>query len=345
VIKQAGDYAVTITDGNGCVSESDTISIIVNPLPNDSIIISGSLDFCQGDSVSFTSAEFSGDFAWSTGDSTKSITVGTAGDYYVIVTNNKGCISYSDTLSTIVYALPSTSLTLSDSTACIGESVTITASTANQYIWSNGSTTNSISVNQTGVYFVVLSSNTGCSVTSDIVAVTFVSPPTIGSISGNDTTNAIYQNQEEYWINSMGTGSISWGALGGNILGSNGLDTVLVEWSNPITNTAEVYATVTNSGCSVSDTLVLFHTSIGIDELDNTLMIWPNPTQSSFSIEFEREVDRVRVFDVVGREVILKMNQSSSKMVEIDLSDQPSGVYLIEIYSEGIILRRRIEKI
>jgi hypothetical protein len=143
----------------------------------------------------------------------------------------------------------------------------------------------------------------------------------------------------------MGTGSISWGALGGNILGSNGLDTVLVEWSNPITNTAEVYATVTNSGCSVSDTLVLFHTSIGIDELDNTLMIWPNPTQSSFSIEFEREVDRVRVFDVVGREVILKMNQSSSKMVEIDLSDQPSGVYLIEIYSEGIILRRRIEKI
>jgi len=336
---------VTITDGNGCVSESDTISIIVNPLPNDSIIISGSLDFCQGDSVSLTSAQFSGNFAWSTGDSTQSITVGTAGDYFVVLTDNNGCISYSDTLSTIVYSLPSTSLILSDSTACIGESVTITASAANQYVWSNGLTTNSITVTQTGIYFVVLTNNTGCSVTSDLVNVSFVNPPLIGNISGNDTINAIYQNQEEYWIDSFGTGDVLWGTIGGNFLGNSSSDTVIVEWSNPISNSALVYATVSNSGCSVSDSLELFHTSIGIEEADNRLAIWPNPTQTSFTIHSQKQIDRVRILDITGRVINEIKGSSGLKQIEIDLSGHPTGVYLVEIISNGLIVRERVEKI
>ena len=90
VIKQAGDYAVTITDGNGCVSESDTISIVVNILPNDSIFLTGSATLCDGDSVMITCVELNANYLWSNGATTNSTMIANSGDYAVSLSTNKG---------------------------------------------------------------------------------------------------------------------------------------------------------------------------------------------------------------------------------------------------------------
>ena len=66
-IEQAGFYSVTITDANGCISQTDTLSIIVNALPNDSVYLSGPAVFCDGDSVVITSAASGVDYNWSNG--------------------------------------------------------------------------------------------------------------------------------------------------------------------------------------------------------------------------------------------------------------------------------------
>src|SRR6185295_5072654 len=54
---------------------------------------------------------------------------------------------------------------------CAGGSVMLTASVANQYSWSNGSTTQSITVNTSGNYTVTGTSANGCTTTSAPVTV------------------------------------------------------------------------------------------------------------------------------------------------------------------------------
>jgi hypothetical protein len=56
-------------------------------------------------------------------------------------------------------------------TFCAGGSVTLTASAGGSYLWSNGATTQSITVSQTGSYWVRVA-NAGCSATSQPVDVT-----------------------------------------------------------------------------------------------------------------------------------------------------------------------------
>ena len=345
VVKQTGDYTVTIMEANGCVSESDTISVTVNTLPSDSIIVTGALEYCYGDSVTMTAAQFTGSFDWSNGDTTQSITVGSQGDYFVEIIDANGCYSISDTLSTTVKSLPITALTLSDSIACVGDSIIITAGAGHQYLWSNNSTSNEIVVTQSGVYFAILYGVNGCTVTSDLVTVQFVAPPAGINITGNDTINAIYQNQEEYWINSLNSGSVQWGVAGGNIVGLNTLDSVLVEWNQPATSNAEVFVTLSNTGCSVLDTLMLFHTSIGISEEEIRFLVWPNPTSTILNIESDNEITGLKVLDVVGKVVHYEVFDEALFEYQLDITKYSAGTYFIEAYEQSGVIRKQVEKL
>jgi hypothetical protein len=59
-------------------------------------------------------------------------------------------------------------------TACSGGSVTLTASSGNSYLWSNGATTQAVSVStSSGAYSVVVTYANGCTSTSSTVSVNF----------------------------------------------------------------------------------------------------------------------------------------------------------------------------
>lgn len=70
---------------------------------------------------------------------------------------------------------------------CQGGSVTLTATSGGSYLWSNGATTQSITVNTSGSYSVTVSNGTACSATS--VATTVTVTPI--SITANATPSAI----------------------------------------------------------------------------------------------------------------------------------------------------------
>jgi len=79
---------VIVTDGNGCSATSAEISITVNPIP--SVPVVDVVDNCDGSSILSTGAV--GALLWSTGASTPSITVNTAGTY-TVTTTLFGCAS------------------------------------------------------------------------------------------------------------------------------------------------------------------------------------------------------------------------------------------------------------
>jgi hypothetical protein len=107
-VNQSGNYAAQARDQNGCLSVfSSVINVRVNPLPNAPTILSSrSPTICQGDRVTFT-VEGPYTVFWSTGDSTRSITTGQAGNYSARVRDVNGCVSTQSNPTVVdVKALP-----------------------------------------------------------------------------------------------------------------------------------------------------------------------------------------------------------------------------------------------
>lgn len=192
-------YSVDVTDANGC---SATVSSTVTPYPNPiaNITPSGPTIFCQGNSVALT-ANSSSAYVWAPGgQTTQSISVSVSGNYSVTVTDANGCTASSAPTTITVNPLPTIVITPSGSTTfCQGGTVTLVANGASSYLWSNGATTQSITVSVSGNYSVTGIDGNSCQATSAVTTVTVNPLPTAtispsGQISfcqgGSTTLNA-----------------------------------------------------------------------------------------------------------------------------------------------------------
>ncbi|MFH0865123.1 MAG: PKD domain-containing protein [Bacteroidota bacterium] len=237
-----GTYYIEIQDTlyNQCGSQSASINVVMNPLPNVSVVPQTST-ICTGSSVSITASGGTG-YQWSNGSSSSSITVtpATTTTYYVTVTNTYGCTATGSSTVT-VNSLPVPNAG-ADQTLCQGQSAILTVTGGSTYVWSNGATTSSINVTPSGTttYTVTATSN-GCTAT-DAVAVN-VNPIPAAS-AGPDQT--ICQGQSVALTASGGT-SYQW---------SNGASTASTS-VNPASSTNYV-VTVTNAfGCTALDNVTV----------------------------------------------------------------------------------------
>jgi len=324
VIKQAGDYAVTITDGNGCVSESDTISIIVNALPNDSLTLSGLPEFCDRDSLT-VSAQSGYSYQWSDGSSGQALTVYQSGQVHVQLSDNKGCTSESDTINVIVNPLPDTSITVVGSLdLCPGDTVTLTAASGMaDYFWSTGSNFQSIDITQSGLYRVTLVSTDGCVDTSSYFQSVLHPLPIVSSIIG-DTTGVTPMQNYVYVVSQNSGSTYTWSITNGVIVSGQGTNVVTVMWSQASNGTLSV---IESNGYCEDSTGVAISTTFGISDMPiNPMLIYPNPSSGLFKVEMTyTEPVQVKIFNGQGR-LITVMNFEEVEFV-IDLSDYPPGVY------------------
>jgi RHS repeat-associated protein len=194
VAHSTDDYTVAVTDVNGCSSPlSNPVSVLVNPLPNQPMIMAqGNTSFCQGDSVQLDAPAGYATYLWSTGETTASISVSTAGSYTVEVTDLNGCISPLSNAETVtVNPLPAQPVVsaIGNTSFCQGDSVQLNAPAGYAaYQWSNGETTAGIAVDMAGNYSVVVTDNNGCvspaSLPETVVVHALPAQPTV-SITGN----------------------------------------------------------------------------------------------------------------------------------------------------------------
>lgn len=147
----AGFYSYIAVDTNGCTLYSqDTAHVIVAQPPVAAIIVSDDT-ICENQSTSLLTVNpVNGiDYFWNPGGvQNDSFTVSTAGDYYLIASDN-GCNSY-DTV-TIASVVPPVADLGADQTMCSCDTAIVLASNiTGTYLWSNAATTPSISVATTG---------------------------------------------------------------------------------------------------------------------------------------------------------------------------------------------------
>lgn len=148
-----------------------SISEIDSPFLTASITAGGPTTFCQGGSVVLTSSSATGN-TWNTGATTQSITVSNAGNYNVTVVNAAGCSATSSNTTVTVNPLPTPTISAGGATTlCTGETVVLTSSASTGNTWSNGATTQSITVSQGGTYSVTVNNGT-CSGSSNSIVVT-----------------------------------------------------------------------------------------------------------------------------------------------------------------------------
>lgn len=177
-VSEPGVYEVSVIDANGCLHFGD-IDIEAFDAPSPEII--GNTTICSNDSTELSLTQSYQSYEWSTTETTPSIFASTAGDYSVTVSTPEGC--EGDAIITINEQMIAVEIT-GDEQFCVGQSATISVpNTFMSYHWSNGGTTNSITVQNEGDFSVTVTDNFGCSV-SDTIHITELQLPTF-AIDGN----------------------------------------------------------------------------------------------------------------------------------------------------------------
>lgn len=210
----AGNYRITVT--NAICTDTDTINVIVNPVPvTPTITASGPVTFCSGNSVTLTSSKGSF-YIWSTDAQSESINVNVSGSYSVKVKNAYGCESASSAAAVVtVNTLPVVpSITASGPTAfCAGDSVILTSSAEKGYLWSTGATTKKINVKTAGSYTVLVTNSSGCRSVASAATNVFVNENPVGNAGQDQELKFISETEMRAELSSSETGE--WSVLSG----------------------------------------------------------------------------------------------------------------------------------
>ncbi len=209
-----GLYTVTCTDEFGCV----TIQPVRLSFSYIQATLTGSNTYCQGSSTTLkVVGDSTNTYQWINGNQADSMQVSSAGQVTVIVTNTLGCSTIlTANISELPIPSPTIACTQGALTICEGNSVSLRASGGVRYLWSNGSTTNSILVSEQGTYTVTATAINGCSAeTSETVIVnpmpqlSIINPDTICS-GENVTLHAISPTGRSFsWSSGQTTPSIT----------------------------------------------------------------------------------------------------------------------------------------
>lgn len=232
-------------DGNTIVSPEIRAYDIQPATP--SISIEGTNPICRGNEATLVSSIGDG-VVWNTGAAGARLTVSTAGEYSVGITNVYGCQSSSDkaVISVIDSPLPAKpTITASGNLIfCDGGTVKLTSSSPVKSIWSNGSQNAAIDVKNSGDFRVKAIDDKGCySPDSDPMTVkvnplpakpvisldgpsTFCADKTITMTSNYDSGNTWSTNATTKTINTNTSGQYSLKQTD-----SNGCEST----SNPVT--------------------------------------------------------------------------------------------------------------
>ena len=103
VIGETGSYWILVIDIHGC-SGADTIYLMDRIIPEKDFV-PAQMEICNGSEFTLSTSKSFNRYAWSTGESTRTIQVNRPGTYTVSVTDGNGCTSADSTLITVVDCL------------------------------------------------------------------------------------------------------------------------------------------------------------------------------------------------------------------------------------------------
>ncbi|MDI1354748.1 MAG: T9SS type A sorting domain-containing protein, partial [bacterium] len=331
-------FVVTGINSFSCTSTANQV-VLVTPAPTLNLVASNTLICTGGSATLFVSGANS--YNWSVPTTGASLAVNplTSASYSVTGTNTATGCSASKAISISVYTR---SISVSTSTViCLGNTITLNASGATSYTWSNGtqSSFNPVSPTISTVYQVnatTFTNNMYCTSNGSVSVTVNPLPSVIAaatrtSICRNETVTISATGATNYlWTNLMAVPSFTFKG------------TSIISYNYTVTGTNA-------NGCSNTSTLTLkVNACTGMEELDALLglQIFPNPSSAEFNINFKTLPKNmsIRIFNTLGH--LVKTQEVVSEHTVVDLEKEANGVYLINFiqYDRSIQVSKIIKQ-
>ncbi len=187
-VTEAGMYSVELIDENGCTASAE-VEVVVNDelLP----VIVGLSSICSGESTTLDAGIGFTNYMWSTGDTSQTIEVSTAGIYSVQVDNGATC-SGDDSFELIVNQSPVATAS-STGPYCDGSDIQLSVEAFQNYTWTGpnnffSDVQNPILItagtSAAGNYTVVVQDANGCSAESSIDVIVNPNPIPVAMNTG-----------------------------------------------------------------------------------------------------------------------------------------------------------------
>lgn len=332
--------AITVTPGStttytvagsnsGCNGNAlITVTIISAPAL---VLTPSSSSVCVGGSVTLNASGYT-TYTWMPGNLNGSSNIFAPSTNQTYTVNGKiGNCNGTSTANINVVNFPT--VTVSGSTViCSGNSANLTANGAGSYSWSTGPTTQTISLSPANTAsYIVTGFNSTC---SNSAAVTVSVKPT-PTLAVSSSSNPICVGDA---VNLTATGATNYTWSTGGTFPS-------VFISPTVTTTYSVTG-VTN-GCSSS---ALFTQTVnacgGVGLADQSngsseLLIFPNPSHETVSIEYNGIQFNFKVYDNLGKLILAENTMADSHKLKVN--EFAKGVYYIEVISfAGDKTRRKL---
>lgn len=358
-------FAVYEYNGGGIATEylqsPSLTGNITTPCPTYTNIVtaSGPTTFCQGDSVRLTAIANMTTYAWSTGATTRSIVVKTAGSYTVSITDSNGCNGVSSPVAVTVNANPTPVITASGSTTnvCPGKTVTLDAGAGyTSYLWSTGATTRTIVVSAAGSYSVTVTNANGCSGTSAPTVVTYQGcPKPTNPVNSNITATSArlswtppascaigYQLQYRQ-VSTTAWTTLQFAASSRNITGL--LPNTTYEWR--VQTGCQQTPPIGSGNISGPNFTTLSAAIAGAGMKQSTggglkAILYPNPARDIATIQLSGVTGSVtiRVTDMTGK-TVWQSPASTARQVLVPVAQLSRGNYLVTVIgaAESTVLK------
>lgn len=333
----AGTYSVTVTDNNNCA----TIKSAVITEPSALALSASSTDAACGSSNGGASVTVSGgvtpyQYSWSTGQTTAAISGLSAGAYGVTVADANGCLQSA---SVNVSNAGAPAITFSSvNVNCSGENNGSAAVTATggaspyTYLWNDGQTSSVATGLIEGTYSVTVSDALNC---QSVGSATISSTNTLPLVNLGADTVICLETDSTYLIDAgSGISSYLWST-------TETTQTIVV-------NAGGNYSvTVTDAnGCSNSDSVsVSFQVCTGLEEMNvgKFVAIFPNPNKGVFTISCHGvSTYSLKIYNVPGEVVYVLPEAARQLPVTVDLKNQGSGIYFMQVIAGEKIAARKI---
>ncbi|MBA3663986.1 MAG: T9SS type A sorting domain-containing protein [Bacteroidetes bacterium] len=334
-VGSAGVYSLTGTNG-GCSSNTATVMVFMNTVPPSITIASSSSTVCAGKSVTLTANTTANcTYSWSNGSNTPATVVSptSSTSYTVVATNlSNGC---QGSASQGIGVSPSPTVSANSATACVGATGCLNASGASTYTWTGPCGFNSLQASPCFAF------NMGCACTFSVkgalangcsntatVCLAIIAPPAVSIM----TSNSIICVGQTSTLTANGAITYTWST-------NSSATNIAV---SPTVNTSYTLTGTSGQGCPAS---VVYTQSVsacaGIKDAadnENDLIIYPNPSAGAIIININIPAGVV-VYNGTGKEVLLGKLKAGTN--NIDLSDQPKGIYFVKC---GSVIKKVIKE-
>ena len=100
---------------------------------------------------------------------------------------------------------------------------------------------------------------------------------------------------------------------------------------------ATYYVSQTVSGCTSTSRLAIVANGpcLGVKVFDeSSFSFYPNPVTEMLNLKYSKDISEVKLINILGQELLAKTTFGTE--VQVDMSNLPSGTYIVKIKSDDL---------